>query len=125
MTFTAIFNLDARQQELSAVATACRVYFILMMLHCSQHQHSRHLTVLDSMQSFRVAKGLTISIPDTKATLFPMCTWKVAGQDLRRNQSFTYVGVLRRNQSFTYVGVLSHETGRKEGNLLILGSQQS
>ncbi len=54
--------------------------------------------LLDSMQSFCVANGLTISIPKTEVVVFGgghfPCTWKVAGQDLKRSRSFTYLGML-------------------------------
>ena len=55
-------------------------------------------SLLDSMQSFCTANGLTISIAKTEVVVFGggyhMCTWKVAGQDLKRSQSFTYLGML-------------------------------
>ena len=54
--------------------------------------------VLVSRQSFCAANGLTISIPKTKVALFGQghhdCAWKVAGQDLKCSQSFTYQGML-------------------------------
>ena len=50
------------------------------------------------MQSFCVANGLTLSTPKTEVVVFGgghfPCTWKVAGQDLKRSRSFTYLGML-------------------------------
>ena len=49
--------------------------------------------LLDSMQSFCAANGLTISIPKTEIVVFGGghhdCVWKVAGQHLERSKSFT------------------------------------
>ena len=54
--------------------------------------------LLDSMQSFCAANGLTISIPKTEVVVFVGghhdCVWKVAGQHLKCNKSFTYLGML-------------------------------
>ena len=54
--------------------------------------------LLDSMQSFCAANGLTISIPKTEIVVFGGghhdCVWKVAGQHLKRSKSFTYLGML-------------------------------
>ena len=54
--------------------------------------------LLDSMQSFCVTNGLTISIHKTEVVVFGgghfPCTWTVAGQDLKRSLSFTYLGML-------------------------------
>ena len=51
--------------------------------------------LLDSMQSFCAANGLTISIPKTEIVVFGGghhdCVWKVAGQHLKRSKSFTWV----------------------------------
>ena len=50
------------------------------------------------MQSLCAANGLTISVAKTEVVVFGggyhMCTWKVAGHDLKRSQSFTYLGML-------------------------------
>ena len=58
-------------------------------------------SLLDSMQSFCAANGLTISIAKTEVVVFGggylwsyVCTCKVAGQDLKRSQSFAYLGML-------------------------------
>ena len=55
-------------------------------------------SLLDSMQSFYAAIALTISVAKTEVVVFGggyhMCTWKVAGQDLKCSQSFTYLGML-------------------------------
>ena len=54
--------------------------------------------LLDTMQAFCVANGLTISIPKTEVVVFGggyhVCTWRVAGHVLQRSQSFTYLGML-------------------------------
>ena len=54
--------------------------------------------LLDSMHSFCAGNGLTISIPKTKVVVFGGghhgCDWKVAGQDLKRSQFSTYLGIL-------------------------------
>ena len=54
--------------------------------------------LLDSMQGFCLASGLTISIPKTEVVVFGgghhACAWAVAGQQLQRSQSFTYLGML-------------------------------
>ena len=54
--------------------------------------------LLDSMQGFCLASGLTISIPKTEVVVFGgghhPCAWAVAGQQLQRSQSFTYLGML-------------------------------
>ena len=69
---------------------------MLMMWPCSQRRR----------RAFRVcwtpcnyaAYGLTISIAKTKVVVFGRgylgCTWKVAGQDLKRSQSFPYLRML-------------------------------
>ncbi len=50
------------------------------------------------MQGFWVANGLTIGIPKTEIVVFGgghhACVWSVAGQQLQRSQSFTYLGML-------------------------------
>ena len=50
------------------------------------------------MQSFCAANRLTISIAKTEVVIFGegylLRTWKVAGQNLKRSQSFTYLGML-------------------------------
>ena len=59
--------------------------------------------LLDSMQSFCAANGLTISIPKTEVVVFGGghhdCVWKVAGQHLKRSKSFTYLGMLFHEDS--------------------------
>ena len=54
--------------------------------------------LLDSMQSFCAANGLTISVPKTEVVVFGGghhdCAWKLAGQHSIRSQSFTYPGML-------------------------------
>ena len=54
--------------------------------------------LLDSMQGFCLANGLTISIPKTEVVVFGgghhTCAWAVAGQQLQRSQSFTSLGTL-------------------------------
>ena len=54
--------------------------------------------LLDSMQSFCDANGLTISIPKTEVVVFGGgqydCAWKVAGQHLKCSQPFTYLHTL-------------------------------
>lgn len=81
ITFTAMVNLDARQQGLSDVATAFRVCFMLMMLHCSQHQYFEvHAVLLYGQWAHHQHS-------QTEVTVFLICTWKVAGQ------SFTYLGM--------------------------------
>ena len=59
--------------------------------------------LLDSMQSFCAANGLTISIPKTEVVVFGEghhdCAWKVAGQHLKRSKSFTYLGMLFHEDS--------------------------
>ena len=54
--------------------------------------------LLDSMQSFCTANGLTISVPKIEVVVFGgghhARAWKVAGQHLIRRQSFTYLGML-------------------------------
>ena len=55
-------------------------------------------SLLDSMRSFRAANGLTISVAKTGVVVFggvyQKCTWKIAGQDLKRSQSFASLGML-------------------------------
>ena len=59
--------------------------------------------LLDSMQSFCAANGLTISIPKTEVVVFGGghhdCVWKVAAQHLKRSKSFTYLGMLLHEDS--------------------------
>ena len=59
--------------------------------------------LLDSMQSFCAANGLTISRPKTEIVVFGGghhdCVWKVAGQHLKRSKSFTYLGMLFHEDS--------------------------
>lgn len=54
--------------------------------------------VLDSMQSVCAANGLIIGVAQTKAVVFRgaclSCTKKIAGQDLKSSQSFTYLDLL-------------------------------
>ena len=57
--------------------------------------------LLDSTQSFCAANGLTINVPKIEVVVFGAghhdCAWnfhRVAGQDLKRSQSFTYLGML-------------------------------
>ena len=63
--------------------------------------------LLDSMQSFYAANGLTISIPKTEIVVFGggyhECVWKVAGQHLKGSKS---------GGSFTYLGMLFHEDSK-------------
>ena len=59
--------------------------------------------LLDSMQSFCAANGLTISIPKTEVVVYGGghhdCVWKVAGQHLKRSQDFMYLGMLFHEDS--------------------------
>ena len=54
--------------------------------------------LLDSMQGFCVANGLTISIAKTEVVVFGgghhACVWTVARQQLQRSQTFTYLSML-------------------------------
>ena len=47
------------------------------------------------MHSFCAANGLIVSIPETEVVVLGRdCAWKVAGQELKSSQSFTYLGML-------------------------------
>ena len=54
--------------------------------------------LLDTMQSFCVTNGLTISIPKTEVVVFggghQQCQWHVGGHRLKRSKSFIYLGML-------------------------------
>ena len=54
--------------------------------------------LLDTMQSFCVTNGLTISIPRTEVVVFggghQQCQWHVGGHCLKRSESFIYLGML-------------------------------
>ena len=54
--------------------------------------------LLDTMQSFCVTNGLTISIPKTEVVVFggghQQCQWHVGGHCLERSESFIYLGML-------------------------------
>ena len=70
-----------------------------MCFHSTALQGLQQL--LDSMQTFYLANGLTtswISIPKTEVVVFGGghhdCAWDVAGQHLKRSWSFAYLGML-------------------------------
>ena len=54
-----------------------------------------HMRLLDALGA---ANGLTISIPKTEVVVLGRghhdCAWKLAGQDLKPRQAFTYLGML-------------------------------
>ena len=58
--------------------------------------------LLDSMQVFCLASGLTTSIPKTEVVVFGSghhdCAWAAAGQQLQRSQSFTYLSMFHEDR---------------------------
>ena len=54
--------------------------------------------LLDTMQSFCVTNGLTISVLKTEVVVFggghQQCQWHVGGHRLKRSESFIYLGML-------------------------------
>ena len=73
---------------------------MLMTLHCYHHHHLAQglQQLLDTMQSFCVTNGLTISIPKTEVVVFggghQPCQWHVGPHRLKHSKAFIYLGML-------------------------------
>ena len=82
--------------EVWAPASACIGPFRNLLLLSPSAQGLQQL--LDTMQSFCVTNGLTISVLKTEVVVFggghQQCQWHVGGHRLKRSESFIYLGML-------------------------------
>ena len=97
MTSAAIYRQSAHWQGSNARTAAPSLFHVDDVALLSASAQGLQ-SLLDSMQSFCAASGLTISVAKTEVVVcgggYHMCTWTGAGQDLKRSQSFTCLGML-------------------------------
>ena len=97
-------SLDAQlQAESAAAGVECRGARVPGLFYADDvamlSPSAQGLQLLpDTMQSFCVTNGLTISIPKTEVVVFggdqQQCQWHVGSHRLKRSESFIYLGML-------------------------------
>ena len=96
-------SLDAQFQAEPAAGVECRGVRVPGMFYADDvallSPSAQGLQqLLDTMQSFCVTNGLTISVLKTEVVVFggghQQCQWHVGGHRLKRSESFIYLGML-------------------------------